>query len=248
MGTTTEIIFFPRGALRAQAAHHTASPAIGGILSGLAKVIVVYWWHHFGDNDLLGWTITVAYLLVAALCFRTARAVRRHDRSPGKRGELVPSDTGPLRSRPADWVVIGAGMLLLGLNKQLDLQILARDTGLAFVRILGFDAQRRWVGRLFFLALSAVILLVLARSARHLRRARRGHGLTLAGLAMLAFFLIVRAAGYQPYLRDLNLRFKDVLHLVFELGGLVLIGLSAWNASHFFPSPSAVKGRGEGET
>ena len=91
-------------------------------------------------------------------------------------------------------------------------------------------AQRRWVGRLFFLCLSAAVVWVLARSARHMRAARRGHHLTLAGLAMLACFLILRAAGYQPYLRELNLRYKDVLHLVFELGGLVLVGLSAFRA------------------
>jgi hypothetical protein len=202
-------------------------------LSGVATV-VGNWWRDFGDNDAVGWAITVAYFVVAALCFRAARAVRRNTACadnpvPGTPGELGPSV--PDRSRARDWAIIGTGILLLGLNKQLDLQILARDSGIALVRALGFDAQRRWVGRLMFLCLSAAVLAVLARSAAHLRRARRRHNLTLAGLALLACFLIVRAAGYQPYLRDLNLRFKDVLHLVFELGGLVLVGLSAFRAS-----------------
>ena len=196
--------------------------------------VIGNWWHDFGDNDLIGWSITVAYFLVAALCFRAARRIRR-DHAARQPGELAPPESP--QSRPADWGIIGVGMVLLGLNKQLDLQILARDTGLALVRAAGFDAERRWVGRLMFLCLSGVILAVLARAARHLRQARRGHNLTLAGLALLACFLIVRAAGYQPYLRDLNLRFKDVLHLVFELGGLVLVGLSAFRDSARRPPP-----------
>ena len=196
--------------------------------------VIGNWWREFGDNDLVGWATTVAYFLVAALCFRAARRLRR-DRAPQTPEEFAPAE--PPHSRPADWAIIGVGMVLLGLNKQLDLQILARDTGLALVRAAGFDAQRRWVGRLMFLCLSAAILGVLARAARHLRRARRGHNLTLTGLGLLACFLIVRAAGFQPYLRDLNLRFKDVLHLVFELGGLVLVGLSAFRDSARRPPP-----------
>ena len=186
------------------------------------------WWREFGDNDVLGWATTGAYFLVAALCFRAAGRLRR---GPPEAATQGPSPAGPPRATARDWAIIGAGILLLGLNKQLDLQILARDTGIALVRALGFDAQRRWVGRLMFLALSAVILAALAKAARHLRAARRGHNLTLWGLGMLACFLVVRAAGYQPYLRQLNLRFKDVIHVVFELGGLLLVGMSAWRAS-----------------
>ena len=190
--------------------------------------VIANWRRDFGDNDVLGWATTVAYFIAAALCFRAARRLRR-TAPPGTPRELTPA--GPPRDRPGDWAVVGAGVLLLGLNKQLDLQILARDAGIALVQALGFDAQRRWVGRLMFLCLSAAVVSVLARSARHLRAARRGHTLTLLGLAMLACFLVLRAAMYQPYLRDLNLRFKDVLHIVFELGGVALVGLSAWRAS-----------------
>jgi hypothetical protein len=75
------------------------------------------------------------------------------------------------------------------------------------------------------------VLSALARAARHLRAARRGHGLTLLGLAFLACFVVLRSAGYLPFLHDFNVRFKDVLHVVFELGGVALIGASALRAS-----------------
>jgi hypothetical protein len=204
----------------------------------MAATVVGNWWRDFGDNDALGWTITLAYFLAAALCFRTARRIRR-DRAPGKPGGLAPPEPPRVdtTSKARDWVVIGIGMALLGLNKQLDLQVLARDTGLALVGAAGFDPKRRWVGRLFVFVLSVTVLSVLARSARHLRAARRGHGLTLLGLAFLACFVILRSAGYLPFLHNFNVRFKDVLHVVFELGGVTLVGLSAWRASPRRPPP-----------
>ena len=191
--------------------------------------MIANWWREFGDNDALGWATTVVYLIVAGLCVRAARATRRQNAS------LPPATEGARpEAQPADWLVLAAGVFLLGLNKQLDVQILARDAGLALVRALGFDENRRWVGRLFVLCLSAAVLWALARAVRHLRRARGGHTLTLVGLAFLGSFLIVRAAGYLPFLHDFNVRFKDVLHVVLELGGLALLGASAWRAS---PSP-----------
>ena len=196
--------------------------------------MIANWWRDFGDNDPLGWATTLAYFVAAALCFRRAKRLRLAA-PPQEPRELAPPEAP--RADARDWAIIGAGLVLLGLNKQLDLQILARDTGIALVRALGFDARRRWVGRLFVFALSAVVLSVLARAARHLRVARRGHRLTLLGLAFLACFVVLRSAGYLPFLRDFNVRFKDVLHVVFELGGLVLVGVSALRASPRRPPP-----------
>jgi hypothetical protein len=193
-------------------------------------ITLANWWREFGDNDALGWGTTFAYFIVAAVCFRSARVARRNEAPP------TPATGGPPQlpgeqDRPADWYVIAAGLVLLGLNKQLDLQILARDTGLAVVKAAGFDEGRRWVGRLFVLCLSAAVLWVLARAARRLSRARRGHTLTLVGLTLLACFVIIRSAGYLPILRQFNLRFKDLLHVVLELGGLVIVGVSAWRSA-----------------
>lgn len=191
------------------------------------------WRRDFGDNDLLGWATTLAYFAVAALCFRAARALRRHAPPDGPR-ERAPPDQESQSAR--DWVLIGAGLILLGLNKQLDLQILARDAGVALVKLAGFDAQRRWVGRVFVVLVSVAVLWVLGRAARRLRGARRGHTLTLVGLAMLACFFIARAAQYLPFLKDVNVRFNDVLHIVLELGGLAVVGASAWRGTSRAPA------------
>ena len=178
------------------------------------------WRGHFGDSGLLSWVITAAYLVAAALCARCALAARRY------------ATDHPDSERPGPWFALAGGLLLLGLNKQLDLQILVRELGIAFVAFLGLDKHRRWVGRLFVLVLGIYLLRVLATAAKKVRGHTRGHGLLLTGLALLATFAVVRAGTYVPGLKQFNVEYKDALHLVFELGGVVLVGFSAWRTRH----------------
>ena len=174
------------------------------------------WRGHFGDSGLLSWVITAAYLAAAALCGRCALTARRY------------ATHDPESERPGPWSALAGGLLLLGLNKQLDLQILVRELGIAFIAFLGLDKHRRWVGRLFVLVLGIFLLRVLAAAAKKVRGHTRGRALLLTGLALLATFAVVRAGTYVPGLKQFNVRYKDALHLVFELGGVVLVGFSAW--------------------
>ena len=182
----------------------------------LADSTLDVWRGSFGDSGALSWVITAAYLAAAALCGRCALAARRY------------ATDDPQSERPGPWSALAGGLLLLGLNKQLDLQILVREIGIAFVGFLGLDQHRRWVGRLFVLVLGLFLLRVLALAARRVWGHTRGHRLLLIGLALLATFAVVRAGTYVPGLKQFNLRYKDALHLVFELGGIILLGLGAW--------------------
>lgn len=190
----------------------------------IADTAARVWRSEFGDNDLLGWSTTAAYLLVAVLCARTARAA-------------APSGSEPPRANlaeesPRPWWVLSAGFLLLGLNKQLDLQIFVREWGLRLLSAMGLEGQWRWAVRLFTLLLALFLLRVMATAARMLGRSTRGHRLLLTGLALLACFAVARAGVYVPGLRRLNLRFGKALHLVFEFGGVLLAGLAAWRTRH----------------
>ena len=176
------------------------------------------WRHHRGDPDLLGWATTLAYLAAAALCAQTASAARRV-RPEGE-------DAGP--DRPGAWWLLAAGLALLGLNKQLDLQIIVRELGIRLVALLGMDEHRRWFGRAFVLLVGLFLLRVMSAAARRVRGHTRGHRLLLTGLALLACFAVVRAGTYVPGLKQFNLRFGTALHLVFELGGVVVLGLGAF--------------------
>jgi hypothetical protein len=184
---------------------------VGIILDGMVNV----WRQDMGDPDALGWATTVAYLLAAALCARTALAAR-HSPPDAREGE-----------RPGTWWILSAGLLVLGLNKQLDLQIFVRELGIRLIALLGMDAQRRWFGRAFVLVMGLFLLRVLATAVRRVRGHTRGHRMLLAGLALLACFAVVRAGTYVPGLKQVNMRFGKALHLAFEFGGILLVGISA---------------------
>jgi hypothetical protein len=181
----------------------------------LLDSILHVWRTEMGDPDVLGWATTVAYLLAAILCARTATAARH---APP---EAPPGD------RPGPWWLLAAGVLLLGLNKQLDLQILVRELGIRFIALLGMDAHRRWFGRLFVLLMALFLLRVMGAAVRQMRGHTRGHRLLLTGLALLACFAIVRAGTYVPGMKQVNLQFGKALHLVFEFGGILLVASSA---------------------
>jgi hypothetical protein len=174
------------------------------------------WRREFGDPDPLSWLITAAYIAASVLCARTALAAHRTGA-----GDAIPE-------QPRNWWLLSAGLLGLGLNKQLDLQILVREAGIAFIAFLGIDRHRKWVGRLFVLVMAIVLLRVLAHAARHTRQSTRGHGLLLTGLGLLACFAVVRAGTYVPGFKQFNVRYHDAIHFVFELGGVLLVGLSGW--------------------
>src|SRR6185369_11396065 len=129
------------------------SPHVAILLDSIFHV----WRTQMGDPDALGWTTTVAYLVAAGLCARTALAARRG-----------PPDAPP-GDRPGPWWLLSAGLLVLGLNKQLDLQILVRELGIRFIDLLGMEAQRRWFGRAFVLLMAIFLLRVMREAVRQMR-------------------------------------------------------------------------------
>jgi hypothetical protein len=181
----------------------------------LLDTIVHVWRSQMGDPDALGWATTAAYLVAAVLCARTALAAR------GAPPEAPPGD------RPGPWWLLSVGLLLLGLNKQLDLQILVRELGIWFIALLGMEAQRRWFGRAFVVLMAVFLLRVMGAAVRQMRGHTRGHRLLLTGMALLACFAVMRAGTYIPGLKQVNMRFGQSLHLVFEFGGILLVGSSA---------------------
>ena len=86
-----------------------------------------------GDPTVLAWSITAAYLATAGLCFRRAR--------------VEPSPTaGP-------WWLLASGTLLLGLNKELDLQTVIIGVGRSAAMAEGWYGARRVVQLSFLMFL-----------------------------------------------------------------------------------------------
>ena len=150
----------------------------------------------------MGWIITVAYFVAAWLCFDSFR-----------------------RGSQRVWLVMAVGMLLLGLNKQLDAQVLLREIGSYMAHQEGWFAYRRIVQAVvgsITIALSAVaawrMFLIARRSAGAIRWAVAG------SLVLLAFFAMhVASFGHlgMPYLGD---NFDEVM----EFGGVMCVAGGAW--------------------
>jgi hypothetical protein len=175
--------------------------------------VVRRWRPEVGDPTLLGWLTVVGYLIAFALCWRSYEAAR----------------TRPNAIRPAQaWAVLASGMLLLGVNKQLDLQSLLTQLGKAAAAAGGWYSERH-LFQVWFVSTLAVggaalglsALLVLRTHAREL-------WLAAVGSALLAAYVVTRAAFFNHVDWDGHAGGTAAsLHFLLELGGIACVAASA---------------------
>lgn len=169
-------------------------------------------WHPgIGDPNATGWITVVAYLAAAALCAVCATRESAADR------------------RRIGWVALTVLMLLLGLNKQLDLQTWFTEIGRDAARAGGWYARRQTVQAAFIAALALAGVVGLGV----LGYAVRGFGAELrwstAGLLFLAVFVVVRATSFHhvDHLLGLELGGRVRLNAAIELTGIAIIAGAA---------------------
>lgn len=200
-----------------------SAPAIA-LLVGPAVMTPAGWRPGVGDPDFLGWAITVTYVLVAGLCAWAYRAERQGGSL--RRRHLA---TG----RPALWLALAGVLVFFGLNKQFDFQELIVATGKDVVASAGLAGHKTAVVAGFVavmgLAGAAAATLMLAYVGRLWRR----YLLAFVGAAYLGTFVVARAASHLPVLDRINHRYLDAMHLVLELGSLIIIGVCAARALGF---------------
>lgn len=176
------------------------------------------WQPGFGDNDFLGWLITATYFIVIGLCIWALHVEFRLNRREGE------------RQKPMFWLALSALLLLLGINKQLDIQCWVEASGNG-TTAAGWKAHHPWLFRstlLLMLGLSGVTCLMALK--RYVERFWRRYLLALVGLLYLGTFVLLRAAHSVPILHDINRNYYDAIHIVLELGSILMIGASAARA------------------
>jgi hypothetical protein len=178
-----------------------------------------HWRAGIGDPTVAGWITVAAYFLASFFCWKAARANLKQ----GSNREAT------------FWFLFTAFLLLLGINKQLDLQTWFTLFGKHLAQDEGWYGSRRIV-QAIFIALVAFIgfgsLLLFWRLARGKIRHYR---LALFGAISLGCFIVIRAASFHYVDKMLGVRLSYLrLNFILEVGGIICVGIAAFKSSREF--------------
>lgn len=202
---------------------------IGEMIEILSIMVGGRWRPGIGDPSVLGWVTTVAYFVAAGLC--GAYALRAGKYRDGRRT----SDEGRIVHRPSSfrpsssvfWWSLFVFMLLMGFNKQLDLQLLVLQVGRQLSRKQGWYTERDAVRKVIILGFVFIGLVLTAWLGWRCRRVWRRYILAISGIALLVLFVLIRASGERLVILGYRPG-KFSMYKVLEIGGILCVGISAW--------------------
>ncbi|MGB5340462.1 MAG: hypothetical protein WBP67_00050, partial [Thermoanaerobaculia bacterium] len=124
------------------------------------------------------------------------------------------------------WIALSAILVILGVNKQLDLHVWLNAYGRLLAESEGWY-QNRWIAQVTFFGGFAVVVLTVCLVLIWLGWGNlRSLSGALLGMAGLAAFLLIRAISFDVL--DLRTYVGGIkLHELLEMAGLLLIGVSA---------------------
>jgi hypothetical protein len=154
----------------------------------------------------VGWLTVVAYAAAAVLCAREALRDRH------------------TKARCAFWTALSVIMLLLGINKQLDLQTWFTLMGRRLARAEGWYERRRLVQFAFIFVFTCGSLLGFGAMWRLVQDYGTDLWLPLLGLFFIVSFVVIRAASFHHIDELLHFRLAGFkMNWLLELGGIGII-------------------------
>ena len=175
------------------------------------------WEIGIGDPTPMGWITVAAYVAAAVLAWRNVGAARR---------TAVPASF---------WIALTALMVVLGLNKQLDLQTWLSEAGRDLAIEQGWWAERRSVQATFIALLAVAALVVVVGARAYWATLWHEYRAAFVGVCLLLTFIVIRAASFHHV--DMILR-SDLgatsLHRVLEIVGVLVVAAASawWHAMH----------------
>lgn len=176
------------------------------------------WSPGIGDPTLRGWLTVGAYFVAALLALRAAWIIRKQTEPA-----LRPSDR---RRLFAFWCLTAVVLLLLGVNKQLDLQSWLTQIMRDLAKEQGWYEARQHYQVMFVVAVAAAGVVGTLAMAIWLRRVLFRVGIALLGLGVLGTFVVARAASFH-HLDALLHSGPFALNWWAEFGGTSLVALNA---------------------
>ncbi len=164
----------------------------------------------------------------------------------GRVRELIRNPRGVLNYAPANsgvllptfWFALCGTLVILGVNKQLDLQTCFTQIGRDMAHSEGWYENRRIVQFIFVVVIFLVGVVILAGAYWYIRGAWQRYRIAFFGIIYIITFVIIRAASFHHidvFLRSGvgGLYFNHIL----ELGGIIFTGFAAWKAARELPRP-----------
>jgi hypothetical protein len=181
----------------------------------LSLISQINWRPGIGDPTIVGWLTAIAYFvtfLFSVVCARRLAGINLLEK---------------VAVQQKLWWFISVALLLLGINKQLDIQTLITEVGKVLAKRQGWYEQRRTV-QMWFIAgvvFSGAFSLILVW--RTLQNVWKENGLTLFGMVFLVSFIVIRATSFHGVDRILGLEFSGFkMNWILELGGIICIWFS----------------------
>jgi multisubunit Na+/H+ antiporter MnhG subunit len=167
-----------------------------------------HWSFSTGDPTFMGWIVTFAYLAAGALCLRAAGAAASKELSFWRGAALC--------------------LLLLGLNKQLDLQTLLIDVARQWARAGGWYQHRRIYQAIFIAAIALAGVAGIWKLAKTFRSSDRPVKAAILGLSLTLLFVLIRAASFHHVDQMLRLELLGArMHWLLEPAGIFIVAMSA---------------------
>ncbi len=162
------------------------------------------WLASLGDFTPLDWVITALYLVASFACWRAG---------------------GPRTREARWWRWMAVALLLLGINKQLDVQTLLLHALRAALKAGGLYGYKQAISVVFLILLAAFVARMTLALVRSGRRMSRGLMTSFVGLIVLLVFVLLRSAIIAR--SGLSQSPVFALHLFVELSGVALCGVGA---------------------
>ena len=167
-----------------------------------------------GDRDVVGIVTTLAYLAAFVACFVVMR-------------QAAPRTVNATMHRWF-WFVVGGVELLLGLNKQADLQIALTRSLRAWARSGGWYHNRRQLQFAFCVVVTIAVVIALIVAWRKVRTWPAPYWVALLAIALQMLYVLIRIASFHHLDALLSMDWSHLkLSWMIELFGVVLCLLAA---------------------
>jgi hypothetical protein len=185
-------------------------------------------WHPgIGDPTVMGWVTVAAYALASFFAFQALRASRL---GAQKLSAVAPEEANNQKRLSQLWGLVTLAMVLLGINKQLDLQSLFTEIMRDMARSQGWYQERRKLQVLFILCVAGLGAMGTGALAYVMRKVMWRVTGAIVGLGLIVSFVVIRAASFHNVDILLSSGGPFRLNWVFELGGISLIIFSAYRS------------------